>query len=221
MCGRFTLAIEPEELQAEFQIPDLPAEWRQRYNIAPTQPVAVILDPVKRNIEFLHWGLVPGWAKDVSIGTRLINARAESLTEKPSFRTAFAKRRCLILTDGYFEWKKNPKGPSTPYWFTLKSEKPFAFAGLWETWRNPEGSELKSCTIITCAPNEIAIPVHDRMPVMLPREKYWLWLNETNPEVLKSFLVPFPSELMKATQVGRVVNSAQMDSPECILPEAI
>ncbi len=220
MCGRFTLAIEPEELQSEFQIPDMAAEWHQRYNIAPTQPVTAILDSQKRNIEFLHWGLIPSWAKDMSIGTRLINARAESLTEKPSFRSAFASRRCLILTDGYFEWKKNPKGPSTPYRFTLKSGKPFAFAGLWESWRNPKGGELRSCTIITCAANEIEIPIHDRMPVILSREKYWLWLDKSTTEELKSFLVPFPSELMQAAQVGRVVNNAQIDTPECILPIA-
>jgi putative SOS response-associated peptidase YedK len=220
VCGRFTLAIEPEELQTEFQIPDMPAEWRQRYNIAPTQPVAAILDSQKRNIEFLHWGLIPSWAKDMSSGTRLINARAESLTEKLSFRSAFASRRCLILTDGYFEWKKNPKGPFSPYRFTLKSGKPFAFAGLWESWRNPEGGELRSCTIITCAANEMAISIHDWMPVILSREKYWTWLDKSTPEELKSFLVPFPSELMQATHVERVVNNAQFDTPECILPRA-
>jgi putative SOS response-associated peptidase YedK len=218
MCGRFTLAIEPEELQAEFQIPALPAEWHPRYNIAPTQPVAVIIDSEQKQIEFLHWGLVPSWAKDISIGTRMINARAENLMEKPSFRTAFAKRRCLILTDGYYEWKKNAKGPSTPYRFTLKNHKPFAFAGLWESWRNPEGDELKSCTIITCAANQMAAPIHDRMPVMLPSEKYWSWLAQTDPEQLKSFLVPFPTEFMGAIQVGRLVNNAQIDNPECILP---
>jgi len=218
MCGRFTLAIEPEELQAEFQIPDLPAEWHQRYNIAPTQSVAAILDANQRDIEFLHWGLVPSWAKYMSVGIRMINARAESLTEKPSFRSAFSKRRCLILTDGYYEWKKNIKGPSTPYRFTLKTGKPFAFAGLWESWRNPEGGELKSCTIITCAANKIVLPIHDRMPVMLLREKYWFWLEETNPEELKSFLIPFPSELMNATQVGRIVNNVKIDTQECTLP---
>lgn len=220
MCGRFTLAIEPEELQSEFQIPDLPAEWRQRYNIAPTQPVAAILDAKSRRVEFLHWGLVPSWAKDINIGARLINARAESITEKPSFRTAFSKRRCLILTDGYFEWKKNPKGSSTPFRFTLKTGKPFAFAGLWETWRKPDGEDLRSCTIITCAANEMALPIHDRMPVMLSRDKYWPWLESSDPKELKSFLVPFPSGFMQASQVGRIVNNAQIDSPECILPIA-
>ena len=220
MCGRFTLAIEPEELQAEFQIPDLPAEWHQRYNIAPTQPVAAILDARQRQIEFLRWGLIPSWAKDISIGARMINAREESLAEKPSFRSAFAKRRCLIVTDGYFEWKKDTKGPSTPYRFTLKNNKPFAFAGLWESWRNPEGGELKSCTIITCAANEMALSIHNRMPVILPREKYWGWLEETDPEVLKSFLIPYPSKFMIASQVGRIVNNALIDTPECILPVA-
>ena len=185
MCGRFTLAIEPEELQSEFQIPDLPAEWHQRYNIAPTQPVAVILDAKLRQIEFLHWGLVPSWAKDMSIGNRMINARAESLTEKPSFHSAFAKRRCLILADGYFEWRKNSKGPSIPYRFTLKNRAPFAIAGLWENWQKPEAGELKSCKIITCAANEIVLPIHDRMPVILPREKYWSWLERTKSRTVE------------------------------------
>jgi putative SOS response-associated peptidase YedK len=220
MCGRFTLAVEPEELQEEFQIPEIPAEWQPRYNIAPTQPVAAILNSKKRNIEFLRWGLIPGWAKDISIGVRMINARAETITEKPSFRSAFARRRCLILANGYFEWKKNSKNRSTPYWFSLKNKKPFAFAGLWERYQNSLGDEVKSCTIITCEANEISIPIHDRMPVILPTEKYWAWLNEEDPKILKTLLVPSPSGFLVLNQVGHIVNNVQIDTPECILPVA-
>jgi len=151
----------------------------------------------------------------------MINARAETITQKPSFRSAYANRRCLILADGYYEWKKSTKGPSTPYRFTLKSHKPFAFAGLWESWRDPEGVLVKSCTIITCAANQMAAPIHDRMPVILPREKYWPWLEQKDKVELNSFLVSFPEELMVAFPVGRLVGNVQIDDPECILPVGV
>jgi putative SOS response-associated peptidase YedK len=182
----------------EFQIPEMPAEWHPRNNIAPSQPAAVLCDSQNRKLDFFYWGLVPGWAKDISIGSRLFNARSETLSEKPSFRSAFQRRRCLILADGFYEWKKSPerKSKSTPYLFSLKNGKPFAFAGLWERWNNSEGSELLSCTIITCPANSIVAPIHDRMPVMFNSQSCWQWLDENDPKKLQSMLVGYPSELM-------------------------
>jgi putative SOS response-associated peptidase YedK len=203
MCGRFTLSVDPVELQMEFQIPDMPAEWQPRHNISPTQPVAVLSDSHDRKLDFFYWGLVPSWAKDISIGSRLINARSETLTEKPSFRSAFQRRRCLILADGFYEWKKPPQGKekSSPYLFVLKNGKPFAFAGLWERWNNPDGDELLSCTIVTCSANTVVAPIHERMPVILDSHACWQWLDETDPKKLQSMLVGYPPELMQAFPV--------------------
>ena len=146
MCGRFTLGVEPVELQEAFDLSEAPVDWVLRENIAPTQPVAVLASAETRRIEYMRWGLIPSWAKDISIGSKMFNARAETIQEKPSFKTAFARRRCLIPADGFYEWQKQEKGPSKPFRFQLKGKQPFAFAGLWELWRSPEGDELKSCT---------------------------------------------------------------------------
>jgi putative SOS response-associated peptidase YedK len=218
MCGRFTIAVEAADLQQEFGIPEMPSDWTLHYNVAPTQPVAVLTDAKGRKIEYLRWGLIPGWAKDITIGNRLINARAETIMEKPSFRSAFLKRRCLILADGFYEWQRRPgqKGPSTPFRFQRKDEKPFALAGIWEIWHADEPDRILSCTIITCLPNELVAPVHDRMPVMFSAERGWDWLEWNSPAELQSLLVPFPAKEMKAYEVGRLINDANNDSPECI-----
>jgi putative SOS response-associated peptidase YedK len=196
----------------------MPAQVISRYNIAPTQAVAVVRDREQKNVELFHWGLVPSWAKDTSIGSRLINARAETINEKPSFRTAFAKRRCLILADGFYEWQHSSGGRSQPYYFQLNPHKAFTFAGLWETWQTPEGAPLLSCTIITCAANARVAPVHDRMPVILDRQRMWSWLSPTAlPADLQSLLVPFPTEYMTAYPVSPQINSpayAGKDSTE-------
>ena len=216
MCGRFTLIIELSELQQELgiRVEDVMLEWRPRFNVAPSQPVAVITDPNTRMLDFMLWGLVPSWAKDMSYASNLINARSETVHEKPSFRNAFKRRRCLVLADGFFEWqKKNSKSPSIPYYFHLVDKKPFAFAGLWELWEPPDGSQLLSCTIITCPANEIVSPIHPRMPVMLTGEGMWDWLKGTDPNELHGMLQPYPASLMKTYQVTRQINSPQVDEP--------
>ena len=221
MCGRFTLTLDPIELREIFNLMEMPEEWMQRFNIAPSQLVAVLTNPDERRIDFFQWGLVPSWAKDPSIGFRLINARSETIAEKPSFRSALARRRCLILADGFYEWKKmGGKTPSMPYYFKLKDNKPFAFAGLWEQWQPPEGNLLKSCTIITCPANELVGSVHDRMPVMFDAAHSWQWIENRPQEDLQNMLQPFPPELMSAYPVGRAVNSPNNDEPGLIKPVA-
>ena len=220
MCGRYSLTLEPVELRQAFGLSMMPEEWVPRYNIAPTQPVAVITDAAARRVEFMRWGLVPSWAKDISIGSKLINARAETVTEKPSFRSAFVHRRCLILADGFYEWQKTgTKSPSVPYYFRLEDGGPFAFAGLWEFWQSPEGDELKTCTIITTEANDRVAPVHDRMPVILNPQIAWDWLSDGSNESLLKLLRPYPAEEMSAYRVSRLVNNTEKDTVALIKPQ--
>ena len=204
MCGRFTLGVEPVELQEAFDLSEAPGDWVLRENIAPTQPVAVLAFADNRKIEYMRWGLVPSWAKDISIGSKMFNARAETIQEKPSFRTAFARRRCLIPADGFYEWQKQEKGPSKPFRFQLLEKKPFAFAGLWELWRSPDGDELKSCTIITTEANSLVAPVHPRMPVILDTKTCWQWIEGRDLASLQAMLRPFPAEQMESLAVERM-----------------
>jgi len=221
MCGRFTITLDPADLQQEFDLGKMPYEWKPRYNVAPTQDVPVVSDAQSRTVELMHWGLIPFWAKEKSIGERMINARSESLREKPAFRQAFLQHRCLILADGFYEWqRKDPKAPKVPMYFQLKDAKPFAFAGLWETWHETLGKELHSCTIITCSPNELVEKIHNRMPVILDKSSCWQWLEEKDPLKLQGMLAPYPADKMQAHAVGRMVNNPKADSPECILPLA-
>ena len=217
MCGRFTLTLDPGELQETLNLGDITFDYVPRYNIAPTQPVAVVRDAQTRKVELFRWGLVPSWAKDISIGERLINARSETISEKPSFRSAFAHRRCLILADGFYEWRRAQDGPKVPYYFKLKSGKPFAFAGLWESWHSPKGDELRTCTIITCAANDLVAEYHERMPVILPIKVQYSWLAPQTPAIeLASLLAPYPPAEMVAYPVSRAVNSPENDTAECI-----
>ena len=175
-----------------------------------------------KQIEFFHWGLIPSWAKDPKIGNRMINARSETLAEKPSFRNAYKRRRCLVLADGYYEWQKIP-GEKTkqPVYIRLKSQKPFAFAGLWAVWKGTGMDELLcSCTIITCPPNAVLAEIHHRMPVILPADAYAAWLapDDQSSEVLQPLLVPYADEEMEAYPVSRFVNRSANNSPECIAP---
>lgn len=221
MCGRFTLTTDPGQLQESFPWLSIPNGITPRYNIAPTQPVAVVPNDGKNRLDFFNWGLIPSWAKDPSIGNKMINARAETLQEKPSFRSAFRRRRCLILADGFFEWRQDAGAKSkTPMYIRLKSEKPFALAGLWERWDSPDGSKILSCTIITTEPNELMRPIHNRMPVILPESAYPAWLSpeEMDPAALQPLLVPFTSEAMLAFPISRLVNSPENDVPEVIRP---
>lgn len=221
MCGRFTLTTTPEQIRAAFPWLSVPDEIQPRYNIAPTQPVAVAPNNGENELEYYQWGLIPSWAKDPGIGNQMINARAETLAEKPSFRTAFRRRRCLILTDGFYEWRAEPdQRRKTPMYIRLASGQPFAFAGLWENWNAPDGSNILSCTIITTQPNRLMEGIHNRMPVILPEQAYPLWLETGEPDIpsLQSLLTPFPAELMTAYPVSIAVNSPANDNPECILP---
>ena len=176
MCGRYTLKAPREAIAEAFDLADVP-QLLPRYNIAPTQAVPVVrLDRAsgEREIALLQWGLIPSWADDPAIGNRLINARAETVAEKPAFRTAFKKRRCLVVADGFYEWKR--ENGKTPYYFRLKDSSPFAFAGLWERWEKGE-EPVESCTLLTCEANGVVAPVHGRMPVILKPEDYARWLD--------------------------------------------
>ncbi|HVM72872.1 MAG TPA: SOS response-associated peptidase [Anaerolineales bacterium] len=221
MCGRFTLSVDPADLKEAFAEFILPAQVAERYNIAPTQPVVVIPNDGKNTADFFVWGLVPSWAKDPAIGSRLINARAETLAEKPAFRSAYKYHRCLILADGFFEWKAMPgSSPKVPHYIRLKTGQPFAFAGLWDHWLGPDGSEIKSATIITTSPNELMAPIHNRMPVILPKEAYSLWLDPTPhfPVDLNSLLKPYPADDMIAYPISTLVNSPANDTPDVLVP---
>jgi len=222
MCGRFTIAIDAEDLQTELALGQVPEDWKRRYNVAPGQNVGVVADPASRNVVWMCWGMVPFWAKDPAIGNQLINARAESLTQKPSFKYAFAKRRCLIVADGFYEWQKPQAGAqaSRPFYYSLRSGGPFVFAGLWETWQPPDDPEsrLVTCTIITTSANALVAQVHDRMPVILTADDKWIWLQEQAPAKLNALLKPAPDDLLQAWEVSRAVNDPKRDSPECIAP---
>ncbi|HOT91015.1 MAG TPA: SOS response-associated peptidase [Anaerolineae bacterium] len=219
MCGRFSLGVNLDALVEAFPDFTFPAEMTPRYNIAPTQDVAVVPNTGERTVRMFRWGLIPPWAKDPEIGNRLINARAETLAEKPSFRAAYVRRRCLILADGFYEWQSLPGSKAKiPVYVRLASKKPFAFAGLWELWR-PDDTPVFSCTIITTEPNALLAPIHDRMPVILPPDAYATWLDpaEQEPAVLNALLKPYPADLMIAYPVSRFVNDPANDSPACIV----
>ncbi len=218
MCGRFTLTVDPADLQMQLDLKDVPADLKPRYNIAPTQPVAVVTSAQERKVEIFQWGLIPSWSKDPSMASRMINARAETIHEKPAYRTPFARKRCLILADGFYEWKQLEKGKQ-PHYINLASGGLFAFAGLWDQWTSPEGDERRTCTIITCEPNELMARLHNRMPVILDKDVMWDWLNPTaTPIELKAMLVPY-AKAMKAYPVSRLVNAPENDTAECIRPE--
>lgn len=218
MCGRFTLILDPGDLQDEFDLGGIADDYTPRYNIAPTQPVGVVRDASERKLELFRWGLIPSWAKDISIGSKMINARAETLAEKPSFRTALAKRRNLIPTTGFFEWK-TVAGRKAPQFIRLKDHSPFMFAGLWEEWHSPDGGDILSTTIITCAANRLISELHDRMPVILERRNMWKWLDPTlTVEQATQLLLPFDPEQMEFYPVDMRVNSPAFDTPVCVEP---
>jgi putative SOS response-associated peptidase YedK len=221
MCGRFTLTIDPAHLQEAFPWAVIPNDLNPRFNIAPSQPVAIIPNNGENRVTMYKWGLIPSWSKDPSIGERMINARSESLAEKPSFRNAYRRRRCLILADGFYEWKTNTGNKSKqPIYIRLNNNSPFAFAGLWEQWSAPDGSEIRSCTIITTRPNSLLESIHNRMPVILHPESYKLWItHEDRPATeLNELLVPYPSNEMLAYPVSKKVNSPLNDSADLITP---
>jgi putative SOS response-associated peptidase YedK len=220
MCGRYTLTLDPADLQDLFSLSEPPpADLTPRYNIAPSQPVAVVANHESRKLELFRWGLIPAWAKDPKIGNQMINARAETVAEKPAFRAAFKKRRCLILADGFYEWKRGAT-PKTPMYFQVEGGRPFAFAGLWETWASPDQALIHSCTIITTSANALVAPIHDRMPVILAPEAYSVWLSPGElpaPEAL-GLLQPYAPAKMSVRAVSPLVNNPSHDSPECVRP---
>ena len=225
MCGRFTLHASPEQIAEQFGVQE-PEVLADRYNIAPTQPVGIVrLDRSARGREWalVHWGLIPSWAKDPGMGARMINARGETLAEKPSFRAALRRRRCLVPADGFYEWKRTGSGKQ-PFYIRLRSHEPFAFAGLWEIWTAPDGSELESCTVITTGPNEMMADLHDRMPVILMPEDYEQWLgtgkdaDAKEVEQLQHLIRPCEAELMEAYPVSTRVNSPANEGAALIAP---
>jgi putative SOS response-associated peptidase YedK len=221
MCGRFTLTDDPANSNEIFGEYSFPSRFAPRFNIAPTQPVLAIPNDGAHKADFFIWGLIPSWAKDPSIGSRLINARAETLAEKPSFRGGFKYKRCLIPADGFYEWQAQP-GTKTkvPQFIHMKDRKPFAFAGLWDSWNGPDGSAVRSCTIITTEPNELMASLHNRMPVILKPADYEQWLDPAprTPDSLAPFLKPFPAGEMSAYPVSMLVNSPANERPELVLP---
>ncbi len=218
MCGRFTLILDPGDLQEELDLGGIPDEYKPRYNIAPTQDVAVVRDNKIKQVEMFRWGLIPSWAKDTTIGTRLINARSETIQEKPSFKSPFARRRNIILTSGFYEWRIQGS-LKEPVYIHLKEQKVFAFAALWEEWLSPDGNRIHSTTIITCPANDLIGDFHDRMPVILDKRAMWRWIDPNRSlHEAQQLLSPYPSEGMSFHPVSAEVNSPKNDHPGLIKP---
>lgn len=231
MCGRFVSASPPDEIARYFDAAAPEALLEPSYNVAPTNDIyAVLADGGVRRVDAFHWGLVPGWAKDPKVGSRMINARAESVGTKNAYKPALKRRRCLIPADGFYEWKKLPGAKrKQPYFITRPDGEPLAFAGLWEVWRGPKdengertGEPLRSATIITTTPNETMAQVHDRMPVILPPSAWDDWLDPDNDDIdtLGKLLVPAPPDITRLTPVSTQVNSVRNKGPELITPAA-
>ena len=218
MCGRFTLNTSAKIIAEFFKLSEVP-DIEPRYNIAPTQSVATVTvdsEKMQRQFQFMRWGLIPSWAKDMKIASKMINARSETVAEKPAFRSAIKHRRCLIVADGFYEWLPQGKHKQ-PYYFQMAQGAPFAFAGLWENWESPEAEKIVSCTIITTAANETVQPVHDRMPVILPDTAWEEWLDPAvSAQQVLPLLKPYTAAAMTANAVSAIVNSPSKDSPECI-----
>jgi putative SOS response-associated peptidase YedK len=219
MCGRYSFAIEDELIRERFGVSVRSAIYKARYNCAPSQNLAVISTEDPSIVSFYRWGLIPFWAKDPSIGNKLINARAESIVDKPSFKQAFRLRRCLVLSDGFFEWKKSKD--KTPYRICFQDHSPFSMAGIWENWKNPEGEVIRSFSIVTTRANSLIDNIHDRMPVILNREDEHKWLSSSPEEELLELLKPYPPERMITYPVSPKVNSPLNDIPEILEPAGI
>lgn len=222
MCGRFVLYRNLEEIKEAFAIDQVRWEPETSYNIAPTQDVAVVVQREEENsLEKMKWGLIPSWAKDPKIGSRMINARSETLSEKPSFRRPFKSQRCLVIADGFFEWAETEHG-KVPMFVRLKSQRPLGLAGLYDVWESPQGETINSCTIVTTRPNDFMQPIHNRMPLILAKPQEAAWLDPATPHIDQwlSTLTPYPSQDMEAYEVSRWVNSPQNNSVKCIQPVA-
>lgn len=221
MCGRFGLSTPAEQLKLRFGFgwSQTQLTWKPRYNIAPTQEVlAVVRKDRALHGGLVRWGLVPSFSRGTAVGSRMINARVETLGEKHAFRDLIARRRCLVLADGFFEWRKEPGGGKTPMWIHLAGGEPFAFAGLWDVWRSREAERIGTCTILTTTANEVIAPIHDRMPVILDRDGEERWLDPRVQELaaLRKWLEPYPAGQLEAYPVLPLVNSVANDMPECL-----
>jgi putative SOS response-associated peptidase YedK len=219
MCGRYSLAgPNPAQVRAAYPVTEA-VEIRRRFNVAPTDPVLAVTtarDGTPRG-ELLRWGLVPGWAKDASGAAKMINARAETVAERPAYRAAFERMRCLILADGFYEWQRREGGPKQAFHITAAARPLFAFAGLWAVWHAPDGTTLRTCTILTTAANAAIAPLHDRMPVILPWETEADWLDPATPSaVLHELLSGLPADHTRLRAVGPAVNDVRYDGPECL-----
>lgn len=218
MCGRFTQTHAATAIAQVFDLAELP-DWEPSYNIAPTQPIPALRQgsDSRRHFQLLRWGLIPSWSKDLAIGARLINARAETVAEKPAFRAAFRQRRCLVIADGFYEWQRR-EGKKQPFYIHLYDRSLFAFAGLWERWQGTDGEAIESCTILTTTPNLVMEPIHDRMPVILHPEAYGPWLNASPTQLddLQDLLHPYPATEMVADPVSNWVNSPTHNDADCV-----
>ena len=220
MCGRFTIKTDLTTLGERFQFDPQGLIFQPRFNLAPTDDAMTVVNGQGRKAEAMRWGLIPYSAKEMPKGRPIINARDDTVLTNGLFKNALTRRRCLVLADGFYEWRKDGK-LRTPFYYRLKSREPFAFAGLWSAWKNPASGEVvNSCSIITTAPNDLTAQVHDRMPVILPEEAEDLWLNPAivDAGVLTASLKPFPAGSMDAYEVSRMVNSVANDEPDLVVP---
>lgn len=220
MCGRYTNTAKLDAMQLRFDFDTDETDFVPRYNIAPTQyaPVLILDDSGNKRLEMMRWGLIPHWAKDASIGNRMINARSETIHEKPVFKSPFQKKRCLVLADGFYEWQKTGK-TKQPLRITLKNRQLFGMAGLWSRWKDANGKEIKTFTIITTTPNALMKKIHDRMPVIIPPDLEDAWLQGEDLDKLQGMLVAYPAKEMAAYEVSTIVNSPKNDIADCIKPK--
>jgi len=218
MCGRFSFSPLAKIIENRFDVKVDPGQYKPRYNSAPSQELAVISNINPNELSLFKWGLIPFWAKDKSIGNRMINAKAETILEKPSFKNPFKRKRCLVLSDGFYEWKKINSKEKIPYRIKMEDDSLFAMAGIWDTWKDEEEYPVNSFAIITTSPNELMENIHTRMPVIIDKKNEKDWLNETDIDFLQSLLKPYPAKEMTAYSISKLVNYAKNDSPEILKP---
>lgn len=219
MCGRYAITTAPEAMRRLFGYPEMP-NFPPRYNVAPTQPIPIVrMIEGKRQFALVRWGLLPSWVKDPNTFTLLINARGETANDKPAFRNAMKRRRCLIPADGFYEWKRDGKG-KRPYYIRRRGGEPFAFAGLWETWMGPNGEEVDTAAIVTTDANHLLAPIHDRMPAILPPDAWEMWLDTGNVDAktAAALVAPAQNELFEAYEIAPLVNRVANDGPEVQMP---
>ena len=220
MCGRFVLTANPEMVQQAFNLTTPPAQMQPRYNIAPTQPIMVITNENPTEVTYHRWGLIPSWAKDMSMASNMINARSESAAEKPAYRAAFRRRRCIIPTDGFYEWQEHGENKKTPMFIHRPNNALYGMAGLWEIWHDPDGGELRTCAILTTDANSFMQQFHHRMPVIIHPEDYALWLSpdEKPLPVLQGLMKAYDVDGLQAYPVSKAVNKVSNDSPQLMEP---